>query len=158
MTTVTVTVSFEPDSRGFTSRACPECGKRFKAAFGKGSSHPLAFCPFCHHEGARWETPEQIEYGGAYATREVVQPHFDKLDRSLRDLERAGGRHLRVRVSGHMPRLDVPAKPVEGEDDMPECTIFTCCTEVVRHASENEPAFCPICGEAHAQVQEASHG
>jgi len=150
MTTTTVKVSFEPDSEGFTSRACPECGGRFKIAFGKGSPAPLAFCPFCRHEGARWETPEQIEYGKAFAARQVVKPHFDRIDQSFRDLERAGGRHIKVKVTGKMPDLKVPPKPPERVSDLPERSTFACCGETILHDTATVPRHCVICGTAIA--------
>jgi hypothetical protein len=146
MTTTTVSVSFAPDSQGFTSRACPQCRVRFKIASGQGGSASLAFCPFCRHEGVRWETPEQIKYGKAFAARKVLQPHLDKLDQAFRNLGRAGGGT--VRVTGKKPSVDVPPKPVERDSDMPQRFTLTCCGKTIRHEATAQPRYCAICGTA----------
>jgi hypothetical protein len=143
-----ITVAFDSDGEGFTSRACPTCGKRFKIAAGQGSTRPLAFCPFCGQKGSRWETPEQIEYGKAFAARAVMKPALDQLDKSFKSLGRVGGGALKVKVTGKMPGFNVPPKPTERVDYLTERTTFQCCGETVRHDQAATPAHCVICGRA----------
>lgn len=149
MTTTTVSLSFETDSEDFISRACPECDKRFKAKVTDGETG-ISFCPFCQHEGERWGTPEQLEYAKAFAAKQVVQPHFDKLDRAFKSLGRAGGGGLSVKVTGKMPDLKVSPKPVERTEDMPQRTTSMCCNVTVRHDEDVRPRFCIACGKAAA--------
>jgi hypothetical protein len=85
--------------------------------------------------------------GKAFATKQVLQPEFDKLDRAFKNLGRAGGRGLSVKVTGTMPDLDVPVKPVEGTGELPTRKMFGCCSVVVRHHADAKPRFCITCGE-----------
>jgi hypothetical protein len=147
MTTRTFSISFSTDEEDFISRACPECGTRFKVKVVNGET-AISSCPFCKHKDSRWETPEQIEYGKAFAAKEVLQPELAKLDRAFKSLGRAGGPGLSVKVTGSMPDLKVPPKPVERTEEMPDRTSFACCGAVVRHAPVTRPGFCPACGEA----------
>lgn len=146
MTPQTFSISFSSDEEDFISRACPECGTRFKAKVTDGEIN-ISSCPFCQHEGDRWETPEQLEYGKAYAARQVLQPEFDKLARAFKSLGRAGGM---VKVTGRMPDLNVPPKPVERTEDMPKRTTSACCNATVRHDEDVHPRFCIACGNAAA--------
>lgn len=147
MSTTTVSLSFETDAEDFISRSCPECEVRFKAKVTDGETE-ISFCPFCKHEGNRWETPEQLEYGKAFAAKQVVQPHFDKLDRALKGLGRAGGGGLSVKVTGKMPDLKVPPKPTERVEELPQRTTFACCDVTLRHDDAMPPSFCIACGKA----------
>ncbi len=146
MSTQTFSISFSSDEEGFISRACPECGTRFKAKVVDGEI-AISSCPFCQHDGNRWETPEQIEYGKAYATKQVLEPQFAKLDRAFKSLGRGGGM---VKVTGKMPDLKVPPKPVEQTEDMPQRTTSACCNATVRHDENVQPRFCIACGTAAA--------
>lgn len=147
MTTTTVSLSFETDTEDFISRSCPDCDARFKARVIDGEPG-ISFCPFCKHEGHRWETPEQLEYGKAFAAKQVLQPEFDKLDRAFKSLGRSGGGMFSVKVTGKMPDLNVPSKPVERTEDMPQRTTSSCCNVTVRHDDSVEPQFCITCGKA----------
>lgn len=138
-------VSFSTDSEQFISRACCECRTRFKSKISNGEA-TIAFCPFCRREGSRWETPEQLEYGKALAAKSVLQPELMKLDRAFKSLQRAGGSGLSVKVTGRMPDLRVPRKPIERTEEMPNRTVFECCGTVVRHAATTHPSACPACG------------
>jgi hypothetical protein len=148
----TITVSFQPDSEGFTSRACMACGTRFKAAFGQGAAAPLAFCPYCRHEGSRWETPEQFEYAKAYVMHKELGPAVDKVTRAFKNLGRAGGSLFKVTVSGSGPKFPRPHKPIEHASELPTRTTFTCCGETIRHDAALPPRFCVICGVSSAEV------
>ncbi len=147
MSTRTFSISFSTDDQDFISRACPVCAHRFKAKVSDRET-AISFCPFCKHKGSRWETPEQIEYGKALATKEVLQPELAKLDRAFKDLGRAGGPGFSVKVTGSMPDLSVPPKPVERTEEMPDRTSFACCGTAVRHDAATHAKFCPSCGEA----------
>lgn len=146
MTTQTFSISFSSDEEDFISRACPECGARFKAKVVDGEI-TISSCPFCQHEGNRWETPEQLEYGKAFAAKQVLQPEFDKLDRAFKSLGRGGGGMFSVKVTGEMPDLRVPSKPVERTEEMPQRTTSACCNATVRHDESAQPRFCIACGK-----------
>lgn len=143
----TVRVSFEPDSEGFTSRACGNCSASFKVAFGQGASAPLAYCPHCGQRGDRWETPEQSDYGKAFVARALLSPALDKLNQSFRKLGRSRG-PIQGKVTGRTPTLNVPTKPVERADELPARTILPCCGETIRHSASATPRYCAICGAA----------
>lgn len=151
MSVTHITVKFESDEDGFVSRACHSCRHRFKIKAGEREP-AVAFCPFCKHEGARWETPEQIEYGKGVAKQKVVQPALDKLSESFRNLGRSSGGV--VRVTGSMPRIPTPRKPTERLEHMPERTTSSCCARTVRHEPDDKPIFCPSCGNSQEIASE----
>lgn len=146
MGTQTMTVSFNTDSAGFISQECPACGRRFKIQPGKGSPQPVSHCAFCEHSATDcWFTPEQAEYLGAVATRDVLGPQLDKLDRAFRRLGSGSGGM--IRVTGRVERPRVPPTPQERDEEMPTTVTFACCGETIRHDPATRPTYCIICGK-----------
>ncbi len=141
----TMTVSFNTDSEGFISQECPACERRFKIQPGKGSPRPVSHCPFCKHFGADcWFTPEQVEYVGSVAARDVLGPHLEKLDRAFRQLGSGSGGM--IKVTGRVQKPRVPPTPVERDNEMSSKATFDCCGETIRHDTVNRPIYCVICG------------
>jgi hypothetical protein len=147
MGTHTMEVSFNTDSKGFISQACPACDGHFKVH--PDSPNKVAHCPFCEHVDEHWFTPAQAEYMQAVAASEVLGPHLDALDRQLRSL--GSGSEGMIRVTGRVEKPRVPPKPEESDDDMPSETKFACCGEIIRYKAAETPLYCIVCGEAAAR-------
>lgn len=147
MSTRTLTISFATDGEDFISRACPECGERFKIRLDEGEA-TVSFCPFCGRSGSRWETQRQLEYAKAFAAKQVLEPELAKLDQAFRNLGSATGGM--VKVTGKMSELRVPPKPVEQTDDLQYRALFHCCSQVVRHGPQTIPRYCIACGTERA--------
>jgi hypothetical protein len=50
----------KPDRHGFISQTCPDCKRRFKVAFGKGSKEELAYCPYCKCPAQHWTLRQDV--------------------------------------------------------------------------------------------------
>ena len=150
MTVTRITVTFDSDGAGFVSRSCPTCHRRFKIKPSAKEQPENTFCPFCRHQGGRWETAEQIEYGKGIAKQKVVQPALDSITKSFRALGRSGG-GIRLKFSGSGPHVPTPQRPRERIEELPEVLSLSCCGRAVRHAADVKPTFCPWCGESPSE-------
>ena len=141
----TLSVRFSTDSEGFLSQECPSCKTRFKVRFGEGSDQPIAFCPYCDHNGKDcWWTPEQAEYMSATVGSEVVGPELDKMAREFNRKTR--GRNNLISMSMKVSHSEAPIQPDEPEEAWMK-TRFQCCDETIKH-QEGEHLRCIICGSS----------
>ncbi len=100
--TVNKSVRFSTDREGFLTQECPTCSKQFKVRFGSGAPGPIAFCPYCGHEGKDcWWTTAQANY----LNQEMQKFASDVVEKTLRG---TGFDFKRARVS------NIPA-PTESE-------------------------------------------
>jgi hypothetical protein len=134
-------VSFNTDDDGFLSHECPSCEMRFKVRLGSGSSDPIGHCPYCQHDGEDcWWTPEQADYLGAVAARELIEPALGKMASRV---NRSGGGLVKMTMS--VQRSAQPTPPAEDNDHSP-LVLFTCCGETIRHYPNAQNLRCIICG------------
>lgn len=148
--TDSVELKLRTDSEGFLSQECPSCETRFKVKLGEGSDQPIAFCPYCGHNGHDcWWTPEQAEYISATVGEEMVGPMLDEAARDFNRRARSprGPISMSMEVSHGKP----PRQPPEPEENWPR-TKFECCNETIRH-QERETLHCIICGSTGKGVE-----
>jgi len=139
-----VTVRLLTDDDGFVSQECPACERRFKARLGEGSDRPIAFCPYCGHNGEGcWWTKEQAEYLAAAVGGKVLGPELEEM---ARDFNRSSPKDDFLSVSMEVKRSPVPDPPEEPTDDWPTST-FDCCGETIKHDGQGESLHCIICGQ-----------
>jgi len=133
-------VSFPTDADGFISQECPSCVHRFKVLFGEGSEKPIAYCPYCGHQGHQcWYTAEQVDYIQAVAVSTTVGPELRKLQRRLGS---ASTGFLKIGMKVDVPEPGVP--PIEFDDPL-DIVRFPCCNETVK-VNRISRIFCIICG------------
>ena len=137
-----INVNLAADDDGFVSQECPACERRFKIIPGEGSDQPIAFCPYCRHNGRDcWWTPEQAEYLSAIVGAQVVGP---ELDRMARDFNRGSASGF-IRMSVEVTRPREPLRPNEPNDAWP-ILHFACCNERIKHDGSEARVACVICG------------
>ena len=77
-------MTFPTDADGFLSQECPSCEQRFKVVFGEGSEEPIAYCPYCGHNGQDcWHTQSQVDYIQAVAANVALAPELKKFERQM---------------------------------------------------------------------------
>jgi hypothetical protein len=157
------------DSDGFLRRECSSCERQFKwhpsqsqttaaqaddqlgedlvAAQDEDSAVEYYYCPYCGEPAAptAWWTREQLEYGQALATAEIVAPQLRDLADSLKSLNTRGGM-ISLKVAMDLPDFSRP-EPLTEPDDMVRVD-FPCHPEEpikVEEAWEGEVA-CLVCG------------
>lgn len=100
-----INISLPTDEEGFTGRECPECKEYFKVKFGTGLDTDNCICPYCNYEDNYDEfmTRAQNKYVDSVIDRDIedriVGPLMDKLDKSLKRMERSTrGSFIQIRV------------------------------------------------------------
>lgn len=136
-------ISIPTDADGFLSQECPACSRRFRVRFGEGSVQPIAYCPYCGHQGMNcWWTEEQAEYMAAVASGEVVAPELRKMARRFN--QQAGGGLFKMKMT--VKTSPPPSAPVEPVEVLPVAQ-FACCNERIKHDGRESTLHCVICGE-----------
>lgn len=88
----TIEIALPSDEEGMVGRECPseDCRRYFKLRPGTGLDTRICHCPYCGKEGdsGDFHTEDQIEYAKTVALRDILEPELDRLERSLKSLER----------------------------------------------------------------------
>lgn len=149
-------INFPPDEHGFLGRECPECQKYFKVKLGTGLSTSTCYCPYCGHTADYEEfvTKDQLEYAKTMAikklTEEVIKPEIKKLERKLKELEKATrGGPIQIKIetqykSGEIPISYYQEKEVETQIKCDNCGL--------EFAIYGVFANCPDCGKLNASI------
>lgn len=106
---MTFNTRIHPDDDGFIGRECPSCQQYFKVRPGTGLPTKMCHCPYCEHEGdiSEFTTAAQKEWAKSLAVKEVVEPQLRKIEKSMKELERASSEFIKIRVTGGIPSLPV---------------------------------------------------
>ena len=69
-------VQLTPDKEGYTTQECKDCNRKFKVAFGKGSSNKhVTYCPYCGWGDGQFWTCEQMTYLDCMAMNKIKKPN-----------------------------------------------------------------------------------
>ncbi|ULQ61027.1 hypothetical protein K7I13_07180 [Brucepastera parasyntrophica] len=149
-----IPVDIPLDDNGFIGRECLECERYFKLKPGTGLPTKHCHCPYCDYEGdgnTFW-TKAQIEYAQSVALNQVInkylQPSFDKLNKTFKDLERKSRNSLikfKFKVSNE--KLELPIK-YYNEKELE--TYIVCDSCGLEFAVYGVFARCPDCAELNA--------
>lgn len=151
---INIPVNIPTDENGLIGRECLECKQYFKLKPGTGLPTSHCHCPYCEYEGdaETFWTPAQIEYAKSIAFNEVVdrviKPSFDKLNNSLKELERkTRNSFIQFKVKTQTDNLRLPIKYY---DEMELETNVTCDSCGLKFAVYGVFARCPDCANLNA--------
>lgn len=134
-------MNFPTDTDGFLSQECPSCEQRFKVLLGQGSDEPIAYCPYCGHNGKDvWYTKEQVDYFQSVALSSLVRPELKKLEQQIKNASKG------LIKFGTKVEIPEPQSPPMETDDAFDLIHFPCCNETIK-VSPNCQLFCVICGK-----------
>ena len=150
MSTVTYSVSIDPDEEGYIGRECPECEKYFKVVPGTGivgEGDIPCTCPYCGTQAPsdHFWTQAQIEYAQSVAFSHLV----GEFTKSLKRLERKPDPRAFLSIG-----IKVEGKPVPiayyREVDLEQ--RLTCGNCTLQYAIYGVFGYCPDCG-SHNSLQ-----
>lgn len=150
---IQMSMSLPLDSDGFLRRHCPTCEREFKRFAGSDEDDVDEapdggyFCPYCALQAPpdAWHTPAQLELARTLVLREVLPQMKQRLDRSIRDLERGSGEFV-----GGSVDIDLSDEPDElAETDDMRRVDFTCHPDdgVKVLDDWDRSVHCPECGQ-----------
>ena len=154
METFTLKISLPSDEEGYTGRECPNCNEYFKVKYKDELKAHKFNCPYCSYEDDydNFKTEAQQKYIDSIIESEVhnrfIKPMLDKLDDSLKELERktkGGLIQIKVRSSNSSKTI-----PINNYQEKQLETDLTCGNCGLEFSVYGVFTTCPDCKELSA--------